>query len=157
MVRNYASITITIIGNITVLVSYSVICFGYFMPISHGVNTKAPPIASPPPLPLTKFSPGLFVVLQAILHQPFFALIRSLQKRMHFQSKTNFSFNLLLQPPTKYLRKTLVFMWNSVLREKFDFYFQGVFLLVLTKFSFWEEDWAIGYNSMEFWHYSELS
>ena len=37
--------------------------------------------------------------------------------------------NLLveLQPRTKYLRKTLVSMWNSALWEKFNFYFQGVF------------------------------
>ena len=28
---------------------------------------------------------------------------------------------------TKYLRKTLIFMWNSALRENFNFYFQGVF------------------------------
>ena len=35
---------------------------------------------------------------------------------------------------------TLVFMRNSTLREKFSFNFLGFFLLVLTKFSFWEED-----------------
>ena len=27
----------------------------------------------------------------------------------------------------EYLRQTLVFMWNSALREKFNFYFSGVF------------------------------
>ena len=27
----------------------------------------------------------------------------------------------------KNLRQTLVFMWNSALREKFNFYFSGVF------------------------------
>ena len=30
-----------------------------------------------------------------------------------------------LQSFTKYLRLTLVFMWNSVLQEKFNFYFSG--------------------------------
>ena len=30
-------------------------------------------------------------------------------------------------------------------------------MLVLAKFSFLEEDWTLGYNSMKFWHYSELS
>ena len=30
---------------------------------------------SPSPLPLNMFSPGLFVVLQEIFYQPFFALI----------------------------------------------------------------------------------
>ena len=34
---------------------------------------------------------------------------------------------LLLQLWTKYLRQTLVFMWNSTLREKFNFYFWGGF------------------------------
>ena len=32
-----------------------------------------------------------------------------------------------LQARTKYLKKTLVFMLNSVLREKFNLYFQEVF------------------------------
>ena len=41
--RNYVSIIITTISNITVLVSQNVICFEYFMPTSHGVNKKAPP------------------------------------------------------------------------------------------------------------------
>ena len=29
-------------------------------------------------------------------------------------------------------------------------------MLVLIKFSFWEEDWALACNSLKFWHYSEL-
>ena len=33
--RNYASIIITIVSNITVLVSCNAIFFGYFMPMSH--------------------------------------------------------------------------------------------------------------------------
>ena len=33
---------ITIISNITVLVQHNVICFGYFIPMSHGVIKKAP-------------------------------------------------------------------------------------------------------------------
>ena len=32
---------------------------------------------------------------------------------------------------------------------KVQFQFLNSFLLVLTKFSFWEEDWALGYNSMK--------
>ena len=36
---------ITIIQNITVLVSHNIICFGYFLPMNHGVNKKAPLIA----------------------------------------------------------------------------------------------------------------
>ena len=54
--RNYASIIITIISNITVIVSHNVTCFGYFMPMSNGVNRKAPTIVSPTPI-------DLFVVL----------------------------------------------------------------------------------------------
>ena len=34
------SIIITIVSNITVLVSHNIISFGFFMPISHGVNKK---------------------------------------------------------------------------------------------------------------------
>ena len=51
------------------------------------------PLTLPPSV--TRFSPGLFVVLQEILYQPFFLLIRLLQKIMHFQSKTNFFFQLI--------------------------------------------------------------
>ena len=39
-----------------------------------------------------------------------------------------------VQPFTKYLRQTLVFMWNSALREKFNFLsFFSSLLLILTK------------------------
>ena len=37
----------------------------------------------------------------------------------------------VLKAQTKYLRKTLVFMWNSALWEKFNFYFQGVLTKML--------------------------
>ena len=40
-----------------------------------------------------------------------------------------------LQSWTKYLRLALVFLWNRTLVEKFKF--SRVFLLLLTKFSFW--------------------
>ena len=33
---------------------------------------------------------------------------------------------------------------------KVQFLFSRSLLLVLTKFSFWEEDWALGYTSMKF-------
>ena len=55
--RNYMSIIIIIISssssssNSTVLLFHSVICFGYFMPMRHGVDKKAPSFVSPPPLP----------------------------------------------------------------------------------------------------------
>ena len=44
--RNYMSIIITIVSNITVLVSH-IIFFGFFMPTSHGVNKKTPSSAYP--------------------------------------------------------------------------------------------------------------
>ena len=56
----------------------------------------------------------------------------------------------------KIFEKSSSFHVKQLTAEKFNFCFQGV-LLVLTKFSFWEEDWTLGYNSMQFWHYSELS
>ena len=39
---------------------------------------------------------------------------------------------------------------------KVRFLFARSFLLVLTKFSFWE-DWSRGYKSMKFWDFSDLS
>ena len=74
------------------LVSHSVICFAYFIPINHGVNKKVPPVVFPHSSPYTKLLPGLFVVLQETLYQPLIALIRLMTKIMHFQSKTNFFF-----------------------------------------------------------------
>ena len=50
---------------------------------------------TPPLLPLIRFSPGLFVVLQEILYQTSFALVRLWQKIMHFQNKSNFFFQLI--------------------------------------------------------------
>ena len=60
-------IIITIISNITVLVSHNVICFGCFMPMSHVIYKKAPPTVSPPPLPLTRVFTRFFAALQASL------------------------------------------------------------------------------------------
>ena len=74
----------TIISNITVLESHNVICSGCFMSMSQGANKKASPIVFPPPLPFTRFSPCLLVVLQEILYLPSFTLVRLLWKIMHF-------------------------------------------------------------------------
>ena len=35
--------------------------------------------------------------------------------------------------------------------------FFGTFLLVLTKFLFWQGDWALGYHSMGFRHFPDIS
>ena len=67
-----------IISNITVLELHNVICCGCFMSMSQGANKKASPIVFPPPLPCTRFSPCLLVVLQEILYLPSFTLIRLL-------------------------------------------------------------------------------
>ena len=40
------------------------------------------------------------------------------------------------QPWTKYFRKNLVFMWNSALPNKFNFYFSAVFCLYPQMFPF---------------------
>ena len=93
--RNYESIIITVISNIIVLVSHNVFCLGHFMPMSYGVNEKTLPIVSLPPFDLSRFSPSLFVVLQGILYQPFFVLIRLLPKIIHFQSKAISFFQLI--------------------------------------------------------------
>ena len=61
------------------------------------------------------------------------------------------------QSSAKCLRQTLVFMRNSEIRESFDFYLSAFFLLESTKFLFWEEDSALGYNSMKFWDFPNLS
>ena len=60
----------------------------------------------------------------------------------------------LLQSVTKYLRLTLVFMWNSAPRENLIAIFRD---LVLTKVLFWEEDWTLGIHSMEFRHFPDIS
>ena len=88
-------ISITIISNITVLVSNNFVCSGCFKPMSHSVNKKARQLPLLPPLPFTRFLPDLFVDLQGILYQSFFALIRLSQKNK-FSKQNNLFFNLLL-------------------------------------------------------------
>ena len=55
-----------------------------------------------------------------------------------------------------YLRLALCFVWHGALREGFNFYFWTV-LLILAKFSFWPGDWALGYHSMRFRHFPNVS
>ena len=51
------SIILIIVSTITVLVSQKIISFGFFMPVSHGVNKKTRPSASPYlPLPYQVFT-----------------------------------------------------------------------------------------------------
>ena len=50
-----------------------------------------------------------------------------------------------LQSLTKYLRQTLVFIWNCALRERFNLCFSGVLCLCWRNIHFWGGDrrWAI--------------
>ena len=57
-------------------------------------------------------------------------------------------------------------MWRRALKKNLDFYFSKEksgflffmsFFLVLKKFTFWEEDWRLGYNSMKFWDFPNIS
>ena len=81
--RNYMSIIITIVSNITVSVSRNSIFFGFFMPMSHGANKKTRSSVS-------LHLPGLFVVLQELLYQSSFAVIRLFVKDNAFSKKIRF-------------------------------------------------------------------
>ena len=52
---------------------------------------------------------------------------------------------------------TLVFMWSTELRERFNYYFWGHLCHYKTKFSFWRGDWALGYHSVKFRHFPNIS
>ena len=47
--RKYILILVTMVSDITVLVSQNVIFFRYFMPMGHDITKKSPPSASFPP------------------------------------------------------------------------------------------------------------
>ena len=61
-----------------------------------------------------------------------------------------------LRPVTGCLGLAMVFMWGSALREKFNLFFKS-FLLALAEFSIWRGDWALGYYSMGFRHFPDIS
>ena len=75
--------------------------------------------------------------------------------RLNNRRKRAENLNVILQSFTKYLRPALVFMRNSALREKFNLFLRS-FLLVLTMFSFWQEDWARGYVLWSFITFKSL-
>ena len=64
------------------------------MPMSHGVNRKVPSIVSPDPSPLPGFHQVCCFTRNTI--STFFCFDQIIAKIMHFQGKTNFSFNSLL-------------------------------------------------------------
>ena len=86
------SILITFVSNITVLVSHKIIFFGFFKPMSHGINKKTSTLhVSCPHLHLpTRFLPGFFGVVQEILYQPYFTMIRLFMKDNKFSKKVRF-------------------------------------------------------------------
>ena len=92
--RNYImpimSIILIIVSNITVLVSQKIISFG-FLCLWAMVSTKRL-VQVPPPTSLypTRFSPGLFVVLQEMLDQSSISVIRLFAKDNAFSKKIRF-------------------------------------------------------------------
>ena len=62
-----------------------------------------------------------------------------------------------LQSVAGYLGLAPVFGWDSALREEVCFLFFRTFLLVLTKISFWHGVCTLGYDSMEFKLFPNIS
>ena len=129
--RNYASIIITIINNITVPVSHNVLCFGCFMPISHGIKKKAPTVVSPPTTPPSYQIFIKFVCCFARITLSTLLLlwsIRLLQKIMIFQVKAIFFFQLIV----------------GLFRFCCFICFLGCFFTVLTSWSYgWLKIWMM--------------
>ena len=61
-----------------------------------------------------------------------------------------------LQSFAKYLRLTLVLLFSCDIEGKVQFLFFRRLLLVLTKASFREQDWALGNNSTKFWDFPDI-
>ena len=55
------------------------------------------------------------------------------------------------------LGPALILVWHGAMREVFSFVFLGNVNLVLTKFSFWPGDWALGCHSMGFGYFADIS
>ena len=71
----------------------------------------------------------------------------------------NHVMTLLLEPQSfiKYLRLTLVFMWSSALREKFNFCFSRAFASIDKISILTGRLGALGYHSMKFRHFLDYS
>ena len=93
--RNYVSIIITIIRNITVLVSHNVICLEYFITMSHSIKRRLLQLSPHPPPPYQIFTKFVSCFARNTLSTFFFAPIKLLKKIMHFQSKTVFFLQLI--------------------------------------------------------------
>ena len=64
---------------------------------------------------------------------------------------------LILQSLTKYLIQNLVFIWNSALREKFNFYFSAVFASIDKIFILGGKIGTRLYNFIKFWEFPDIS
>ena len=94
--RNHVPIIITSISNIAVLMSHNVICFGYFMSMSH-VNKKAPTIFSLHPFLIPGFHQAYLLFYKKYFINLFCSdLTDYCKKKWIFKIKQIFSFNLLL-------------------------------------------------------------
>ena len=87
------------------------------MPMKHGGNKKTPTVVSPPLLPFTRFSPGLIVVLQEIIYQSFFALVRLLQTNNAFSKRNKFFLSCYCWCVVTFLFCVYVFFHSSAIIE----------------------------------------
>ena len=56
----------------------------------------------------------------------------------------------------KLFDKNFKFHVKSCAPEKLQYLVFSNFLLVVAKFLFWEENWVLGYNFMQFWDFCEI-
>ena len=86
---------------------------------------------------------------------------RNLPQNLHriFSNIAQFLFTVSeteLQSFTKYLRQIPVLFENVHYKKSEIAVFQEIFTS-MTKFLFWEEDWALGNNVMKFWYFHGFS
>ena len=72
---------------------------------------------------------------------------------LYFSVKHRTPQDLVTRGIDKIFEKNLGFHVRYCSREKVQNLLFSNFLLVLIIFSFWEEDWALDYNSIEFWDF----
>ena len=73
--RKYMSTIITIVSNITVLVSHNIIFLNFLCLLAMVSVRRLLQVFLCTSIPSTRFSAGLFVVLQEVLYQPSFAVL----------------------------------------------------------------------------------
>ena len=105
------SIVITIITNITVLVSHNIIYFRYFMLTSHGVNKKAPPVVSPTLFPYQVFTRFAFYFTRNTL-STFFCSEQIIAKNNAFLKSNKFFLSTYCWPVLILLLFVYVSKWT---------------------------------------------